>query len=88
MNASPIMAIILLRANRIPICEYPSKRNGKLIATIRMDNDTWVVSDISREIPIAPPSINKLGSKNPLSPKPAETIPIRIKIVSWPYEQY
>ena len=73
---------MLLRANCFPICEYPSKRNGKLMATIRMDNDILVVSDSSREMPIAPPSINKLGSKNPFSPKPAETIPIRIKIES------
>jgi hypothetical protein len=31
---------------------------------------------------MAPPSINKFGSKNPFSPKPAETIPIRMKMVS------
>ena len=75
------MAIILLKANFFPICEYPSKRNGKLITTMRMDNDTPVISDISKEIPMAPPSINELGSKNPFRPKPAKAIPIRIKIV-------
>jgi len=47
-----------------------------------MDKGTFVVSDINSEIPIAPPSINELGSKNPFNPKPAETIPISIKRVS------
>ena len=47
-----------------------------------MDNEIFVVSDVNREIPIAPPSINELGSKNPFRPKPAETIPTRIKNIS------
>ena len=31
---------------------------------------------------MAPPSINELGNKNPLRPKPAETIPMKTKIES------
>ena len=57
-------------------------RNGKFITTIRMDNDIPVISVVNREIPVTPPSINELGSKNPFNPKPAETIPIKIKTVS------
>ena len=38
----------------------------------------FVVSDINKEIPITPPSINELGNQNPLKPKPAEIIPIKI----------
>jgi len=40
-----------------------------LITTIRIDNGAFVISDIKREIPITPPSINELGNKNPFKPK-------------------
>ena len=83
IRASPIIAKILLKPNCFPICENPRIINGKLTTTISMDSDTLVVSEINREIPIAPPSINELGNKNPLSPKPAEVIPIKIKQYLW-----
>jgi len=47
-----------------------------------MDKGKRVVSDIKRAMPMAPPSINKLGNKKPFSPKPAEKMPTSIKIVS------
>ena len=47
-----------------------------------MDNDIFVISAVNSETPIAPPSINELGIKNPFSPKPAETIPTIMKAAS------
>lgn len=83
ISASPIIANILLNANCFPICENPRIRNGKLIPTISTESNIPVVSEINREIPIAPPSMNELGSRNPFNPKPAETIPMMIKKVSF-----
>lgn len=57
-------------------------RNGKLMATISIDNDIPVFSAVIKEMPVTPPSIKLLGSKNPLSPKPAEVIPIKINMAS------
>jgi hypothetical protein len=53
------------------------------MATIRIDSEMPDISENRSEIPIAPPSINELGSRNPLSPKPAEKILINIKMASF-----
>lgn len=49
---------------------------------MRIERYHPLTSDINREIPIAPPSMNEFGSKNPFSPKPAETTPREIKTIS------
>ena len=45
---------------------------------MRIDKGNPEVSAINNEIPIAPPSMNSLGKRNPFRPKPAETTPIKI----------
>ena len=42
----------------------------------------FVISEISKEIPVAPPSINLLGSKKLSSPNAAEKMPMQISIKS------
>jgi hypothetical protein len=48
------------------------------MSTINTDKGICVSSVSKRETPVTPPSIKLLGSKKPLSPKPAAIIPIII----------
>jgi hypothetical protein len=40
-----------------------------------MESEKPVLSFVSKEIPVTPPSINPFGMRNPSKPKPAEPIP-------------
>ena len=46
-----------------------------LIAKIKMDNGIPVISAVSMDIPVTPPSINLLESKKPFKPIAADRIP-------------
>ena len=56
--------------------------NGMLNSMIKMESAIFVSICVSSEIPITPPSIKPLGSKKPLSPKPAEAMPSAMRRIS------
>ena len=74
--------MMLLKANFLLIVENAKIIKGMLIATNKIDSDIPVISVIIREIPVTPPSIKELGSKNPFNPKQADDIPNKIKKLS------
>lgn len=75
-------AMMLLKANCLLIVENAKIMKGMFITTKNIDNDVPVSSVKIREIPVTPPSINELGSKNPFNPKQADNIPNKIKKLS------
>jgi hypothetical protein len=58
---------------------------GMFIITIQMYNGQGVISAISIEIPVTPPSINPFGIRNASRPNDAELIPRRIKNIPLTY---
>jgi hypothetical protein len=64
-----------LTANCGLSCLYPSRINGTFIITSRKERGKPVTSVTKSEIPVTPPSIKVLGSKNPFNPNPAERKP-------------
>src|ERR1041385_5551587 len=52
---------------------------GRFITKIKTDSDTLKTSEISIEIPVTPPSINRLERRNPFKPNAAEKIPVMIR---------
>lgn len=83
--ASPEIANDVVIANVFETCLYPAIMNGMLISTIRIGSGIFVVYAVRREMPVTPPSMNPLGSKNPFKPNAAEKMPIRIKALFLKY---
>ena len=55
---------------------------GMFMTTNNIDNGISANSVMMSEIPVTPPSIKELGSKNPFNPKLAENTPNKIKKLS------
>lgn len=77
--ASKRMAVMLFKANCLLMAEKASSIKGMLIKTINIDSEKPVSSEVISEIPVTPPSRKELGSRNPLSPKLADSTPIRMR---------
>ena len=54
---SPIIAIVVFKANCFPIILYPKIIKGTFTQIIRMYNGISVNAEISKDTPVAPPSI-------------------------------
>jgi len=80
--ASRKMAIILLTANCLLMVEKAISKKGMFMATNKIDKGILVSSLIISEIPVTPPSIKALGRRKPFRPKQADSMPIRMKILS------
>jgi hypothetical protein len=47
---------------------------------INNDNGISVAIDVRILMPVMPPSVNSLGNRNPLSPRPAESTPHKMRM--------
>ena len=82
ISAKPAIAKMVLTAKVLDICFKPSKTKGILTKITNKPKPKPVLMFNKSEIPIAPPSKKLLGNKKLLSPKAADVIPKRIKIIS------
>jgi hypothetical protein len=63
----------------------PIAIKGAFTTIIRTYKGIPVVAELRSDIPVAPPSVNSLGSKKPLKPKAAENMPAIINKASVTY---
>ena len=77
--AKAVMARKVFIAKLLETCRQPIKISGRLTSIIKTETSIPVFKFNSKEIPVAPPSRNPFGSKNPFNPMVAETIPAAIK---------
>jgi hypothetical protein len=75
-------AMVVFSAKVFPMVLRPMITNGMLIAMMSMWNGAPLMAELSKDIPVAPPSINSLGNKNALEPNAAENMPTIIFAVS------
>ena len=73
--AKPAMARILFTTNSFPRCLRPNNKKGRFTIIRSNENGQCVSSVMINEIPVTPPSIKRLGNKNPFSPKAADKTP-------------
>ena len=72
------MAIMLFKANFLPIVLEAKYIKGRFITISNKPSFKRVVCSNNSDIPVAPPSIKWFGNKKPFRPKPAENTPIII----------
>jgi hypothetical protein len=74
-----MMVSIVFMANFFPIVLYPSNTKGIFTATNKIESEMPLISAVSNDMPVAPPSIKLLGNKKLSSPNAAQKMPIKIK---------
>ena len=74
-NARMNTPITVFIAKLFPICFFARKKKGIFITKIKIGRVNGVKKLKSKEIPVTPPSIKPLGSKNPLSPNATKKTP-------------
>ena len=84
---SPKIAKKVFTAKAFPICFLANSINGIFKINIDSETDKGVRIEISKEIPVIPPSINPAGIKKPFNPKPAVKMPRIIKKISFKNEK-